>query len=86
LSLRPRFLPAHVPVAADLHVASLIDPRLFATHGIGDGLGVLDGALAELDLFGDDRAPRDLDLLLAQRNADCLVLADRLVCPMARGR
>ena len=60
----------------DIDIALLLDLDLLLADVAGDALGVLDDALADLDLLGHDRTLGDVDPLLADRDADLLALAD----------
>ena len=59
-----------------VHVPGLLDLDLFLADLARDLLGVLDDPLADLDLLGHHGVLGDVDLLLADGDADLLALAD----------
>ena len=64
------------PARVDVYVTRPLDLDFFLADVAGDVLRVLDDALAYLDLLGDDRVLADVNLLLADRDADLLALAE----------
>ena len=64
-------------VVMGMNVTLSLDPDLFAADGAGDALGLLDRALAEANLLGDDRLFLEHDFIFAHRDPEGLTLANR---------